>query len=494
MYKVIIVDDELIERQGIQYLFGKYADIFETTAVENPMAVLEKMENENYDILCTDIKMPFMDGLELTKSALKLQPKLKIVIFSAYGEFSYAKTAIKLGVSDYILKPVNIDEFQRVFNKILSELKEDINQRNYERDYILLNLLNGISPDKLLTNNKSNIDINYINTYTRMLLIETGDNFFETSNEIFEKSLRSAVDQDFDYLNINQYQSILFLRDYIAEHSDFINLGKDIYDFIIDKYAVNSCVLLSRELNSYMDIISEYAAFEELQESRFFTGNVPVLSFDSIQNPALEYISELIERIHYYATMKDTYSLRQCVVFFCKQYRYRQGFSKMYMNYILSEMLKAIGENLLNGYEFQTEMQQIMKSDSYEKIIEIMEKCIDKLEVKENEQQNSKIIDHVIQYIYNNYQRDITLEEIAGEVYLTPSYLSHIFRKKTGTTLIKFIKQHRMLKAKEYLENTNMKIVDISKRIGYTNCSYFCQNFRSVYGISPDTCRQMSKR
>ncbi|SHK01897.1 two-component system, response regulator YesN [Anaerocolumna jejuensis DSM 15929] len=493
MYKVIIVDDEQIERQGIEFLIRQYGDLFETASVESSEEVLKRLETENYDILCTDIKMPFMDGLELSKHALDLQPKLKIIIFSAYGEFGYAKTAINLGVSDYVLKPVNIDEFQQVFDKILLELEEDETKRNYERDYLLLNLLNGILPDKLPFTNKSNMHIGYLKEYTRMLLIETSDNFFEISNEIIEKGLRENLTANFDYLNINQYQSILFLKNYRADQEEFVRLGEKIYDFLKEEYKTLCYIVLSREFNNYTQIPAEYAAFEEIQESRFFTGNTPVISYPLKQNASSEYMSDLISRIHYYATMKDTYSLRQCVLYFCRHYRYRQGFSKMYMNYIFSEMLKAISENLLSEYEFSREMQQILKCSSYEEIIEIMEKSIEKLEVKENEQQNNKITDTVIQYIHNNYQRDITLEELAKEVYLTPSYLSYIFRKKTGTTLVKFIKEYRMERAKEYLENTNMKIVDISKQIGYTNCSYFCQNFRSVYGISPAACRQISK-
>lgn len=494
MYKIIIVDDEPIERQGIQFLVGQYRDIFETAAVETPEEVLKRLELEAFDILCTDIKMPFMDGLELTKRALILRPELKIVIFSAYGEFSFAKTAINLGVFDYVLKPVNVNEFHRVFDKILLELAEDKNQRNYEKEHILLNLLNGIPLDKLLINNKSNIDADYLNSYNRMLLIETSNNFFETSDAEFEKNLQLTFTENYDYVNINQYQSILFYKNYLENEEEFEKLGERIYEFITTNYTSSANIVLSRKISSYIEIPSEYASFEELQESRYFIGNVPVISYNSMQISTSEFMSELIDRIRYYASMKDTYSLRQCVIYFCKHYRYKQGFSKIYMNYILSEILKAINTNLLNEYEFSTEMQRILKCNSYEEIIEIMENNIEKLEAKENEQQNNKLIDTIIHYIYSNYQKDITLEEIAKEVYLTPSYLSHIFKKQTGTTLIKYIKQYRMQKAKEYLENTNMKIVDISEHIGYANCSYFCQNFRSVYGVSPDTCRQMSKK
>jgi two-component system response regulator YesN len=495
MYNVIIVDDEFIERQGIQFLLQQYGDLFEITVSDNAEEVLNYLKRETYDILFTDIKMPIMDGLELSKQAIQLQPDLNIVIFSAYGEFAYAKQAINIGVSEYVLKPINIDEFNKVVQKITAKLEEANSQKKYERDYYLLNLLNGVSLEKLLIKNKRNIDLDFFNEYTRMLLIETSSNFFEISDEDFALRLKNSVKVDYDYLNINQYQSILFFLNYHQSNKDFEKLGEKIYEEVMKNETSSANIVLSRELHSYTEFYSEYASFEELLEARFFIGNIHVLSRDSIQDSKPESITELINNINYYAAKKDCYSLRQCVLYFCKQYRYRQGFSRIYMNYIFSEILKAINSNLIGdqGLEFSNQMIKIYSCDNNEEIIDIMEQNIDKLEVKDNEQQNNTLINTVLNYIQNNYQKDISLEELASKVYLTPSYLSHIFRKQTGGTIMQFIKQCRMDKAKKLLVTTNMKIVDISESIGYANCSYFCHNFSVNFGMSPEKYRQINQ-
>ena len=98
-------------------------------------------------------------------------------------------------------------------------------------------------------------------------------------------------------------------------------------------------------------------------------------------------------------------------------------------------------------------------------------------------------IESVKDYIYEHYSEEIGVDLVAQKVYMAPSYLSHIFKKETGQNLSKFIKAYRMEKAKEMLEETHEKIVQISYAVGYPNVSYFCQSFREFYGVSPQKFR-----
>ena len=100
-----------------------------------------------------------------------------------------------------------------------------------------------------------------------------------------------------------------------------------------------------------------------------------------------------------------------------------------------------------------------------------------------------KEIETIKKYIYENYNKDISVEVLAAQVCFAPSYLSYIFKKETGQNLSKFIKSYRMIKAKEMLENTYEKIVNISYAVGYRNVSYFCQSFREYFGVSPQKFR-----
>ena len=121
MYHILIVDDEKIERQGIQFLLKQINVEWEMEEAANGRDALELLKQERFDIMLTDVKMPFMDGLQLIEEAVKLDPEMKTVIFSGYGEFEYARKALSFRVVDYMLKPVEPEAFARLIRKIVSQ-------------------------------------------------------------------------------------------------------------------------------------------------------------------------------------------------------------------------------------------------------------------------------------------------------------------------------------------------------------------------------------
>ena len=106
-----------------------------------------------------------------------------------------------------------------------------------------------------------------------------------------------------------------------------------------------------------------------------------------------------------------------------------------------------------------------------------------------NPQTSHREIETVKKYIYDHYNEELSTELLAEKVYMAPSYLSHVFKKETGQNLSKFIKSLRMEKAKQMLEETHNKIVNISYAVGYPNVSYFCRSFRAYFGVSPQQYR-----
>ena len=114
-------------------------------------------------------------------------------------------------------------------------------------------------------------------------------------------------------------------------------------------------------------------------------------------------------------------------------------------------------------------------------------------EFKKSESLSHGEIKDVMKYVYNHYNLDLSVDFLADQVCLAPSYLSHIFKKETGENLGKFIKRVRMEKAKDMLENTHERIVAIAVAVGYSNVSYFCQSFREYYGISPQKYRNQGE-
>ena len=124
MYHALIVDDTSAEVQCIQFLVRKYALDLQVQTASNGLEALSLMEKQRFDILLTDIKMPLMDGLELAQNARLLDGGLKIVLFSGYNEFEYAKTAISIGVTDYLMKPIDPEAFCGTMRRVIQSIDQ----------------------------------------------------------------------------------------------------------------------------------------------------------------------------------------------------------------------------------------------------------------------------------------------------------------------------------------------------------------------------------
>lgn len=133
--QTLIVDDEALERKGIKYLIEQFG--YEMTVHEcaNGLAASRFLAGQAVDILITDLKMPFMDGIELARQARSRYPDIKIMLYSAYSQFEYAKAAIELGVVHYIVKPINCNEFRAAMDKLLQACREEQRQRALLLEY-----------------------------------------------------------------------------------------------------------------------------------------------------------------------------------------------------------------------------------------------------------------------------------------------------------------------------------------------------------------------
>lgn len=386
MYTILIVDDEKIERNGIKFLLKKQAEPFEIYEAPNGKAALEQLcsmrnQGKKIDILLTDVKMPFMDGIELIGAAKEEGFTLKTIIFSGYNEFEYAKQAV-----------------------------------------LLLNA----SPH---------------------------------------------------YMTLQQ-------------------TAQKLHDAVFKKYGEHCHFAISGEIDDYEKIPQTMDMLEALMENKFYRPDVYVYSEDiSGETPVLVQIDDdtLMKQMKQDIKMKDIRALREHFDRMCAKYRKKSYFSQIYIKFIFSNLLKDFYQNLpeTREEEFNKEIDTLYKSGDFNCIVSIVNSHIDKLEAvfAKNPQTQHKEIETVKKYIYTHFGDELGVEQLADMVYLAPSYLSTVFKKETGQNLSKFIKQYRMEKAKDMLENTNMKIVNISEACGYQNVSYFCQSFRECYGVSPQKFR-----
>lgn len=501
MYRILIVDDEKVERNGIRFLLQKLGSEFEIKEAQNGKVALEMLEKEEMDILLTDVKMPFMDGMELIERVRVLQMKLSIIIFSGHNEFEYAKKAMKAGVYDYILKPVDPKEFESTMNKVLMDLdnaKEEavIKTKGEEffREHILYSVVNGASKEDIAARADGLLTLDFLENYKRMLLVECGGEFFGKNNERFAELVEKELALPCQYLNLNSQQSIFMLLE--NAEGGYMPIAEKIREMIWTTFHEKCHVAISKEISGFEDIAGALEECELLMENRFYQNETYIYVADrSEETTLMQQLDDdtLMKQMKQDIKMKDMSALREHYERLCERYRVKTQFSQVYIKFIFSNLLKEFYEALpeRNESELNKEIDALYRASDFEQMLALVDKNIKKLEevFDSNPQLAHREVDTVKKYIYEHYSEEISVEQLAELVYMAPSYLSFIFKKETGQNLSKFIKAYRMEKAKEMLESTHNKIVAISNAVGYPNVSYFCQSFREYYGISPQKFR-----
>lgn len=427
MTNVLIVDDEKIEREGLKYLLSREEGKRTVFEAANGKQALQVLRSEDIQLLLTDIKMPHMTGLELSKKAKEENPNLQIIIFSGFSDFTFAQEAIRYGVTEYILKPVNPDDFHKVLERAESEISKrrkkesrEIKEKNFLQQYFLQSYLYS-GKKEILQKAGELIDLDKWNSWHCAILIESDVALFDTAEENLEQELQKELHRMFFYMNLNARQSLILFQDVYCDYQLMQAISEDI---------------------TRKDIEQLWRHFECLKE----------------------------------------------------KYHDNTQYSAMYIKFVFSNVIQELfQENQFSGeHKLDHEIERLYNCRNIMEILSVTEDNIKEYEAFLERSMNSSRneVTAVKNYIYQHYEEDLNLEMLAEKVYLSSGYLSFIFKKETGMNLNRYIRVFRMKKAKELLCSTNMKVAQISEKVGFANVSYFCRSFREYYGSSPESYRK----
>ena len=368
------------------------------------------------------------------------------------------------------------------------------------REHALYQIVNGVNVAEVLEKSGGVLTKSDVDCFCRILMLETDDDFFgkngvDLQERILAKKIKEVcASEAVLYLNLTPQQSIILLKDRSIAPIEFAN---KLLDLIKEEYE-NSCTAsISSEILCAEQIICAMDELEELMENKFYHPNVR-LFYSGMKSSDCEIIKidddTLIKQMKQDIRMKDVQSLRDHFERFSQRYRSQTAFSQMYIKFLFANLLKDIydavpgeGEKQLN-----TKIDQLYRSFDFVQVTDIVSDSINLLEktFSGRVQTGHREVEAVKRYIAAHYGDEMSVERLSELVYMAPSYLSSVFKKETGQNLNRFIKSVRMEKAKDLLEQTMMKIVDISTACGYPNVSYFCSSFREYYGISPQKFRE----
>ncbi|MDZ5472294.1 response regulator [Bacillus sp. 31A1R] len=501
MYKILIVDDEKNIRQGIQAMIQREYPTFETFIAADGLDALECTEQEQPDILITDIKMPRLDGIQLIKELQERDQKPALIILSGYDDFSYAKEAIKHRVKDYLLKPVNRKELFKTLNTIIEELESNHKMTYQHMDEYRASQLNYI----LLNPNLNKEDIHslfkkmqigsYPDGYYVMIVDSSeelqGVDLLQRIHELLPSELNgnylSFLDKDGRTVLITANVQILpHLKEQLARDRNFVfSVGvsekADDLTELKDVYNQAESALKYHFLYPRSQVI-----FYEKVKGKQEISSLPVDLINKISNMLgtdreKEIKSYLLQIMDFEVISKNDIS-------------YLENVNKEINETIFKSFFARLGEESLETFKLLNKMSEIYNFDNFNDYFHALEDFLMRIHEYHKQMKSvyseQKYMDKAIEYIRENYHKDLNLAVVSNYISLNYSYFSHMFKEFTGQNFVDYLKMVRIEEARRLLKETDFKVFEISEMVGYKNPKQFARVFREIEGISPKEYRE----
>ncbi len=524
MYKLILVDDESDVREGIlqEIEWEKYGFEVAGTA-DNGRDAYELVEKTVPDLVITDIKMPFMDGLQLSELIRQSYPAAKIIILTGFDEFAFAQKAIKLQIYEYVLKPFSSQELINAIVKVKSQIDEETAQKknietlreHYEKTLPVLkgNFLTLLVTKKLNENEiweKSETYglelagstfaasvISMDNPIQRELCLFAVLNITE---EIVEKHrlgtvfihgnnlvvLSTCVSKEPETVVISTIDAMEEIRYSVEKYLDFtltIGIGSVVRDISDICYSYNDAVLALdyrpilgvNRLIFIEDLEKRYtknAVFDELKEQALIS---------SIKVGTQEEVSETIGTL--FSGLSDA------------NVSYKDY--QIYLMEILTAILKIVKDANINpdgvfGPDFNL-FAEISRFNSIQEIKAWTSGiCTRIMKNIATQRQTScrQLVKSAREYTQARYhESDLNIKKVCRHLHISPGYFSSIFKKEMKMTYLTYLVQLRMEMAKELLRTTELRTFEIAEKVGFSEANYFSNCFKKNFGISPSEYR-----
>lgn len=523
MYKAFVVDDEIVIREGIRNSFPWEQSGFQLAgeAPDGEIA-LSMLQDIKPDILITDIRMPFMDGLTLCRKIVNAMPWVHVVILSGYDDFSYAKEAISLGVKEYLLKPVSAHELGAALRRIARGIDEERRQQadyqamkrqldstsRFMQEKLLLELLSGASGEAVL-NQARKLRVNLLARRYRVMLIAAGEgddmllvrahvqrlaegsggavHLCETGGRLAAIVLGDSAD-DLEERAFAFAQAVKYEVERAVGAALRVAIGAPAgaIDGVADSYLSAQGVLKGMAMDARKTRIIDSADRGMHMGTRLMGLDV-VPIFEKLRYASSQETEEIL-RDHFDAVGTVA---RQSVVM--ENY--------LYIDVLLAAM-RVIREN---GGDPEKIIPEAVKqqagdvafsgrADMAESARKVLLTAI-RFRDSQSISRFGQVIRSACAYIDQNYKKpDMTLSDVAKHVSLSNNHFCTVFSQEMGVTFIEYLTQLRMNKAKELLKRTDMRSGEIAIAIGYNDPHYFSYLFKKSVGMNPRDYRNSCRR
>lgn len=507
-YKIYVAEDEPpILRDIVNKIKIHCSDYEVVGQAFNGEDALKDILRLKPDVLCTDIRMPLMDGLELIMQIKIHLPNMIFIILSGYQEFEYAKKAIHLGVEDYILKPIDIEALSR----ILSQVKIRMGHQNHSRSFEALNSIINLNTDTTLMNYLEYefysllfICINNpLNNYPNLKrYVDSINNIIDTVNldQVMKEIL---LDVGCNYWIISgkfPNEKIIVFGSNQIEKLNLLQISQEITNRI---QACNAYVTLALGDEKY----SKENILEKVEQLQYIARGAAIIG----RNQILSDVSILTNDWGMFAVFSD---VEKRIVAFCQNGQMKSlmdEIGRLFKSWIkdsipqrileinIRQILRSCANNTnilikTDIIQVDEKVQQIFMFNSNEQtILDEILKLIETffpVQAEKTKLAHEELVNSIESYLNANFAKKISMEEISETFGITESYTCKLFKKYKGETPIDYLLKLRVEKAKEIMVNyPEMMIKDIAVVTGFNDQYYFSRIFKSLIGMTPTEFR-----
>lgn len=499
MLKVVIADDENTIRTGLSVLINK-SPKYEVVAVcKNGQEAYEAIVKYNPHLVITDIRMPVMDGLTLITRCQELNLQGKFIILSGYSDFEYARTGLRLGAFDYVVKPVNHDSLENLLDRIAIIIDNEIeDQKQLKNQAGLLCLQNlGIEmTENWLRKMKINLDSPQV-IVVNLQVPCYEELLFKTKIEI-ENFLEKSLWRNYIGL-VYKKMVVLILNRVTNDQESILTLGNELRAFLKKNFNIPALLGIGRRGNGLSWIATSYQqAISALSESIYNTSQ-GIYTF----NPERQVLDSkehfyLKEKNLLFSTITDCNpdgANRIIDIFFRKadSQKYPPVFIFSFYNDLCQFIAKIIsGVNRQEIPNFKELSGLIARNLTLDGIKEEMKKVVNNAIEQSNNIQirrYGQTIYQILKYLHAHYDEELNENKICEQFYINISYFCKLFKTKTGVSFVKYLTNYRIKKAKELLLYENFNVNEIAGMVGYNNPKYFAKVFKGCEGLTPTEYR-----
>lgn len=534
--KVFLVEDEVIIRSGVKKSINWEQEGYEFVGEASdgelayPMILKEKP-----DILITDIRMPFMDGLELSRLVKKELPDIKILILSGYDEFEHAKKAIKIGVTEYLLKPISAAKLTEVLNAVAETIRQENEEKNLletyfaemrentERDKMRLFgklLMGDLSMGEILEAGER-FGMNLGASCYKIVLFKILANL---ENHVYAEQMVdacSSVEQAASMMEgvyvfqrgVEGWAFLLTAQDEKSMEESakilYQNLKQAMKNYTQLEYfgGIGSTVPRIRSLKqSFREADRAFAA-------RFVEEANQIISQKEFEKSQMEEglkmqgvvqigkSREMLQKFLSNGTREEVKAFSDAYISSIEEENIRSTMVRQYVVIDVCIVILSFCERISSANRLQEEAEELQKmmqkihslSEIKKYVVRLLNEAIE-LRDAESGRRYSDLIAAAKKEIENHYMtEEISLNTVAISVGMSPSYFSSIFSKEAGKTFVEYLTEVRIEKAKEFLMCSSMKTSEIGYEVGYKDPHYFSYIFKKVQGCSPKEYRARGK-